>query len=300
MEAEQAKFNKLRGAMMVVVAGCFWGTSGTLQGLAPEGATPLTIGAVRVFATGALMLILALLRDARGFLKGPWPMKPVLLAGFGLTLYQLAFFAAAKMTGAGIAAIIAIGSSPAMAGIMSSLLFGERLSTRWRISTVMAVSGGALLVSGGLVGTMSIDAVGVLLALTAGFAYALEGIGVRMMGGARSSFETVAAIFVASGLMALPFLLTGDTSWILTPHGIVIVLILSVVTSALPFCLFTSGLLIVGVATSYTLSLSEPLTAWLLSTIVLKERLSSTALVGVAVICGAIVLLASEMRTKKA
>lgn len=288
----------MRGAAMVVAAGCFWGMSGTLQAFAPPNATSTSIGAVRVFGTGLLFLTITLMRDAKSFFKGPWPIGPVLLAGFGLMLYQLSFFAAARMTGAGVAAIIAIGASPAMAGAMSRILFKEHLSPKWYVATVMAVSGGALLVSGGIEGTASISWTGVLLALTAGFAYALQGVGIRMIGDMRDSFETVTAIFVTSGILALPFLISRDSLWMFSTHGLLVVFMLAVVTSALPFYLFTNGLLSVGVAKSYTLALSEPLTAWLLSTFLLHERLAATALVGVAVICCAILLLATDVKKK--
>jgi DME family drug/metabolite transporter len=220
----------------------------------------------------------------------------VFVSGFGLALYQLAFFAAARLTGAGVAAVIAIGSSPAIAGVMGYLFFHERLSPKWFVSTALAVGGGALLVSGGLEGAASIDAKGVALALTAGLAYALEGVGVRAVGDTRTPLETTAAVFLVSGLLTLPFLLTPNSLWLFSARGFSVAALLAVVSSALPFCLFTRGVLTVGVARSYTLTLSEPLTACLLSAFVLGQRMTATALAGVAVICAAIALLATDIK----
>ncbi len=257
----------------------------------------MTIGAAR--AVGSALVLLAMVAATgrlRKFFSPPWPLIPVFISGFGLALYQLAFFAAARRTGAGVAAVVAIGSSPAIAGVMGYLFFHERLTPKWFVSTALAVGGGALLVGGGLEGTASIDATGVALALVAGLAYALEGVGVRIVGNTRTPLETTTAIFLASGILTLPFLLTTNAAWLFSARGATVAALLAVVSSALPFCLFTRGVLAVGVARSYTLTLSEPLTACLLSIFVLDQKLTATALVGVAVICGAIALLATDIR----
>jgi len=282
--------------LLVISAGVFWGTSGTLGAFAPEGATSMTIGAVRAFGSGLALTLLMLARGPRNFFKGPWPILPVLISGFGLALYQPVFFASAQATGAGVAAVITVGSAPAMAGLMGRVFFGERLSFKWCAATITAIGGGALLASGGLSGSGAIDPGGALLAVVAGFAYSLEGLGVKMIGDKRDSVEATTAIFMTSGIMALPFLLTRDAAWIFTGRGIAISVALGVLSSALPYIFFNRGLLTVGIARSYTLTLSEPLTACLLSAFILGQRLSLTAMIGVAVICGAIALLAADTK----
>lgn len=290
-----AKAEQVRGMLLVIAAGCCWGTSGTLQSFAPEGATPLTVGAVRAFGTGVVLLSVLLAMRGRAFFQGPWRIRPILLAGFGVAVYQLLFFASVRSIGAGIAAILALGSAPAMAGTMGRLVFGEKLGFWWYISTALTVCGGILLVSGGGVVAERIDPMGVLLALAAGFAFSLEGVGIKLSGDTRTPFETITAVFVAAGVMVLPFLATPDAAWVFSPRGLLVTLALTTFSSALGFTLFTKGLLVVGVAKSYTLSLSEPLTACLLSTFVLGQVLAPRALVGVGVICVGIALLARDI-----
>ena len=285
-----------QGALMVMAAGFCWGTSGTLQAFAPAGATPMTIGAVRVVGTALILLCITLARNPARFFSGRWRLFPVFLAGFGLTLYQLTFFAAARMAGAGVAAIIAIGSAPVMAGVMGRVFFGERLSRRWCAATGLAVFGGVLLVSGGNSATGQASPLGILLALTAGFAYSLEGVGIRMIGRDRESFDATTAIFIASAILGFPFLITPESAWIFTWHGLFIIFLLAGISSALAFALFTKGLLIVGVAKSYTLALTEPLTAWLLSTVILGQKLAPIGLLGVTIIAAAILFLARDLR----
>lgn len=291
-----SKKNNMLGALLVVLAGCCWGTSGTLQAFAPTEATPMTVGASRAMGSAIVLFAICMLTNPRGFFSGRWRIFPVFISGFGLALYQLAFFASARMTGAGVAAVVAIGSSPAIAGFIGRIFFRERLSAKWFASTALAVGGGVLLVSGGIEGAAAISVPGILLALLAGFAYSLEGVGVRMIGNERTSLELTAAIFMMSALLTLPFLLTTDSLWIFTPRGFTVAALLSVASSALPFCLFTRGILTVGVARSYTLTLSEPLTACVLAALVLDQRLTPTAIAGVGVICCGIALLATDIK----
>lgn len=285
---------EVAGALMVLGAGFCWGTSGTLQAFAPAGAAPVSIGAARVVGTAIILMSFTLFRNARRFFCAKWRPGPVLLGGFALTLYQVTFFKAAPLTGAGVAAIIAIGLSPAMAGAMARLLFGEQLSRRWYVSTAIAVAGCALLSFGGNPTGGSSQLLGILLAVIAGFAYSLEGVAIKMLGGEHEPFDVTSMIFLASGFMGLPILVSTDCSWLFSLHGLIFVLMLAGFSSALGFVIFTRGLLVVGVARSYTLGLSEPLTAWILSTTLLGQKLAPLGLVGGAAVLSAILILAYE------
>lgn len=44
-------------SLFVLIAAFFWGTTGTVQALAPESATPLAFGAVRLLVGGSAMLL---------------------------------------------------------------------------------------------------------------------------------------------------------------------------------------------------------------------------------------------------
>ncbi len=55
--------------------------------------------------------------------------------------------------------------------------------------------------------------------------------------------------------MALPWLITGDISWVLELKGMICVIVLSVFTTILPFSLFTKGIEKITLGKAYTLSL---------------------------------------------
>ena len=289
------KFNseELKGGLLVVAAGMCWGMTGTIQALAPENATSLTIGSARVFGAGSLLLIWILFRR-RGILRGKkWDLTGILLAASGLTAYQFAFFSAVKLTGVAIGTMVAIGSAPVLAGILGRVFFKECLSSRWFISTLLAITGCFLLVTAGKSNFSSASVTGTILAFWAALSYALEGAGLRLIG-ARDPIETVSLISVASAAMALPWLITGDISWIFSLRGMICIFFLSVLTTILPFSLFAKGIGKITLGKAYTLSLSEPMTAWMLSALLLGEKLSLIGSIGVFILFSGIIILACD------
>lgn len=289
------KFNseELKGGLLVVAAGMCWGMTGTIQALAPQNATSLTIGSARVFGAGSLLLIWILFRR-RGIIRGKkWDLTGILLAASGLTAYQFAFFSAVKLTGVAIGTMVAIGSAPVLAGILGRVFFKECLSSRWFISTLLAITGCFLLVTAGNSNFSSASVTGTMLAFGAALSYALEGAGLRLIG-ARDPIETVSLISVVSAAMALPWLITGDISWIFSLRGMICIFFLSVLTTILPFSLFAKGIGKITLGKAYTLSLSEPMTAWMLSALLLGEKLSLIGSVGVFILFSGIIILACD------
>ena len=289
----------LKGTLCVIGAGMCWGTTGTIQAFAPEGASSLSIGAARVAVAGIILFIYMLIKKRGGLLRGEWSVKGVLLAAAGLAAYQLTFFSAVRLTGVAVGTMVAIGSAPPVAGIFGRVLFGERLPWRWYAATVLAVAGCVMLVLGGNRGALSVSALGVFLAFGAALSYALEGVGLRLI--KRDPYDVIAVVSAVSGLMALPCLIMGDISWLAKPAGIFCVFMLSgaacmglltFLSTIIPYTLFTIGIQNIALGTVYTLSLSEPLTAWFLSAVLLGERLSWIGSLGVSILFCGILLLA--------
>jgi len=94
--------------------------------------------------------------------------------------------------------------------------------------------------------------------------------------------------------MALPWLITGDISWIFSLRGMICIFFLSVLTTILPFSLFAKGIGKITLGKAYTLSLSEPMTAWVLSTFLLGEKLSLLGSAGVFILFSGIIALACD------
>jgi DME family drug/metabolite transporter len=289
--AVQTTTSSNRGAWMVLAAGVLWGTTGTAQAFAPAGATPLAIGAVRLLVGGTALLLFALVRRqlrARG-----WPWLPTLTVIAGIALYQVCFFAAVARTGVAVGTVVAIGSAPMLAGLLGLVLLGERPTRRWFLATLLAVGGCTLLVAAGSgqESTLHVDALGVLLALGAGAAYALYTIASRELLRVQPPDAVTAVAFFGGALLLLPLLLFVDLSWLAEPRGLLVALHLGLITTALAYMLYIRALLTVPTATAVTLALMEPLTAATLGVLLLGERLTLVAVAGVMLLLAGLLIL---------
>jgi DME family drug/metabolite transporter len=277
------------GRLLILAAAVLWGTTGTSQALAPVGASPTTVGALRLAIGAAALLALAL---ARRELPGSWPWtrRATLIAAAGVAAYQLCFFGGVLRTGVAVGTIVAIGSAPIAAGLLGLVVRGETLGRRWLVATALAVLGCGLLVGGQ--GDLSADWLGVMLALGAGVSYAVYTVASKSLLESHPPTAAMAAVFCLGALLLAPLLVGADLTWLMTPRGLLVAGHLGLIATSLSYLLFARGLAVVSVAAAATLSLAEPLTAALLGLVVLQERLSPVSLVGAALLFGSLVVLA--------
>jgi len=281
---------KNRGYWLVLMAACLWGTNGTVQALAPEGAQPLAIGALRIGLGGLALLAVAAVRGSLRDSK-KWAFWPTLAAALSMAAYQLFFFAGVERTGVAVGTIVGIGSTPILAGPIGLIVRGERPSRRWFIATVLGILGCGLLI---LVGkSIQLDLLGIFLATLAGASYAVFATASKGLIEQHATEAVMAVTFCLGAIFVLPLLFIYDLSWLRQPGGALAVLHLGLVTAALGYLLFGCGLRLVPVATAATLTLAEPLTAGLLGVLVLREKLTLPALLGILLIFAGLVVLST-------
>ncbi|HEY9076440.1 MAG TPA: DMT family transporter [Anaerolineaceae bacterium] len=270
-----------RGAFFVLAAATLWGTTGTSQALAPEGATPLVIGTLRLALGGLVLLGYALLRGSlRQNLR--LPFWQLMAAAVCIAAYQLLFFAGVNRTGVAVGTIVGIGSSPIIGGILGYFFRGERPAKSWYLATLLAIGGAALLASTGE--TMQVDPLGLLLAIGAGGAYAAFTLFSKGLLEKAPSDTVLALTFLAGMLLLLPLLVGANLAWVIQPRGVLVTLHLGVITVGVAYTLFGQGLRLVPVSTAVTLTLAEPMTAGILGLVILGETLTITGGLGILLI----------------
>jgi len=275
-------------AFMVIAAAMLWGTTGTSQALAPTGASPLTIGAVRLAIGGTVLFIFALMKGSwRGF-KG-WAFLPTALAALSMAAYQPFFFAGVSKTGVAVGTIVTIGSAPVFAGILGYLVRGEKPSGKWKIATCLAILGNVFLLMSEK--DISLNVLGIMMALGAGLAYAVYALASKELLDKHPSELVVAVVFSLGAIILSPLLFTSDLTWLMDWRGSVAALHLGVFATAVAYLLFSRGLARISVADAVTLTLAEPLTAAVLGIFILGENLNPQALVGLLLLLAGILLL---------
>ena len=278
----------IAGSWYVIVAGMLWGTTGTAQALAPEGAQPYAVGALRLAVAGAALLPYAFLRKALPG-KQRWSILATAIAALGVAAYQPLFFGAVATTGVAIGTVVGIGSSPIIAGGLAWVVRGERPNSRWVIATFLAIAGIALMFAGEA--DSGVTFVGIALALGAGTAYAVYVLASKDLLETHTPDAVIAVIFSLGALILLPILFIADLGWVATQGGAITILYLGLIATAVAYVLFVRGLNLLPVGSTVTLSLAEPLTAAALGVILLGERLGLAAIVGALMLLSGLAIM---------
>jgi DME family drug/metabolite transporter len=183
-------------------------------------------------------------------------------------------------------------------GLFAFWLMRERFEPGWRVATLLAVAGCTCILLPGRFSGSEVDTLGVLLTLTAGFCYGLYTVTLKRLIADDAPLlagltATLAVGSVVLSLFAVPYLAThpGSASPLVGAAGFVLVAWLGIVTTAVAYLLFISGLHRVPAASVGTLALAEPLVAALLGLSLIGERPGAMTAVGGVLLLGGLVIL---------
>lgn len=285
-----------RIAFIIVLLGAMlWGTTGTAQTFMPQTVHPLAVGASRLAVGGFSLLILMIVMGKINFRT--WPWKATLLAALAMAIFQYCFFTSIRLTGIAIGTVVAIGSAPMFSGIVEWLFLKRRPTKVWLMATSLAIVGCVLLFSNkeGMV----VNPIGVSLSLCAGLLFAFYTLFNKSVLERVDAVPSVAVIFSVSAVMLMPFLFIFETEGLLSASGISTVLYLGLATTSIAYILFSAGLRHIPSSSAVTLSLGEPLTAAILSVVVVGERLDIISWGGIVLLVGGILVLTVSGRSKE-
>ncbi len=280
-----------RGFVLVLLAALCWGTSGLSGTVVADrtGASALDIAWYRL-AIGALALFAARVVTARR--RGPAvPVtRPVavrlVLIGAGLAAYQLAYFAAVERAGVSIATLVALGLAPLLIAIGGTLLGSGRPDRATAVALAVALVGLTLLVgvsAGADTGTTVL--LGALTATGSALGYAVVTLA---GGGVPAGVPVTLAGFAGGALLLSPVVLAEGLTVPSDGVALAVLFYLGLVPSALAYGLFFTGVRTVPGAVASIVTLLEPLTATVLATVFLGERLAPAAVAGGALLLAAV------------
>jgi DME family drug/metabolite transporter len=290
-----------RGVAFVVLAAMLWGTTGTAQSFAPTGLSPFWVGYFRLLIASAFFIVFIGLTARPAHVGSTlahlnWPLA--ILAGVCMGAYNLTFFAGVKAASVAVGTALAVGSAPIWAGALQ-LFFGRKPPRAWWFGTLLAVIGGAWLILG-RGGAVRTSASGIAFCLAAGFSYALYALANKRLVRQSDPGVVTWVVFSVGALLALPltWALAGPAQ--LAGSGWWVVLFLGVVATGVAYLFFSWGLRGVSGATGVSLSLMEPVTAFVLAIAVVHERPGWAAYVGLLLLLSGLALvIRAELRTER-
>jgi len=297
----------LLGLVLVALAACSWGTTGSAMTLlAREGtSSPFLVGWARMAgAAPCLLLATAILRPTAP-VEGRWSLRDVALAavlGAAMAAYQVCYFWAVPRTGVALTALLAICSAPLMITVGAVLFLRERPRAPTRVALLLAVTGTAML----LAGPRSLDrlpegfVLGVISALGAGLSYAVYALTAKGLLARAAPLPLAASTFTLAAALLTPVLLFEREIARPLAAGWPLLFYLGLVPTAVAYLLFSAGLKRVPATAAAIATLLEPLTASALGVLAFGERLGAWGWAGTALLAVALVFLARERADKAA
>lgn len=300
--AATARPSARAGLLQVCAAGVLWGTGGLVVTLLHERDG---LGAVTVSAWRMALAALALVGFARATGRGRLVLaaarsrpRSVLAIGCGTALYQGLYFVSVLLVGVSVATVVSLGLAPVLAALWEHLT-GRTRPSRREVAVLTAALVGLLLVSAaagqGTVSSGDRPGLGLLLAVASGATYAaVTVLGHDLAARVDPVALTTASTMVGAVVLA-PFLVLaagrGDAVVTSDPVSLALLVYLGIATMAVAYGLLYAGLRTTSGSAATVATLVEPLSAAVLASMVLGERLTAPALVGGALILAAVAAL---------
>ena len=286
--------------LALVLASILWGTTGTAASFLPDGVSPLAIGA-STMAFGGILLFVVSSKGATAALRDRAARTWLLIGAVGVFVYPLAFYTAMDEAGVAIGNVVALGSGPVFAALFEWIWERRGLSTRWLVSTVIAVCGIVLLSLGRHEDTGEGSVVlGVGLGLLAGAAYALYTYAsTRAIATGHAGRSVMGGMFGIGALALVPVLLATGAPLLQSLQSVGIAGYLAVGPMFVAYLLFGFGLRHLRSSVATTITLIEPLVATLLAVLVVGERLEVIGWLGLALIFIGIAVIVTARRAAK-
>ena len=293
--------NRNAGPLLIILAGCFWGSMGIfVRKLSEYGLSPIQIVTVRITVAALAFALLLLVKDRSGFRIALRDLPLFLGLGLGSILFfTVCYFSAITMMPLSTAAIL-LYTSPIWIMLMSVLFFREKLNRNKLIALALAFAG-CVFVSGISGGGLTVT--GLLLGLGSGIGYGLYSI-----------LGTIALRkYSPYTVTTYTFLIAAAGSWFVcspadlisrfaagNPVEIALFSCLTgLVTAVIPFLAYTLGLRTVEASKAGILATIEPMVATLVGMIVFSEPLTLLSGLGIVLILTAVILLNRKQPAEK-
>jgi DME family drug/metabolite transporter len=290
------------GPYALILASLLWGTTGTVASFMPDNVSPLAIGAATMTVGGILLFVtsapssVAALRDAA---SRPW----LFIGAVGVFVYPLAFYSSMNLAGVAVGNLVSLGSGPVFAALYEWLWERRKLSKLWLLCTLLALGGILLLAMGsqreeaaGPADAASL-AVGILLGLVAGAAYALYTYASsRSIGAGARSRGAMGGMFGLGAILLAPVLIVTGAPLLQSGLTLGLSAYLAIGPMFVAYLLFGLGMRTLLSSTATTITLLEPIVATVLAVLIVGERLDVAGWAGFSLVLAAVAVLTLAWR----
>ena len=265
----------------IILASIIWGSIGVAGKIAYGlGGDPLTLILYRT-----LLIIPLAIYIAKGITSFKTLLKLIILGVFIIPFFYLTYFYTVKIIEASTASLL-LYIAPILVNIISRIVFNERLTIAKIYALLLAIVGVVIL----NYGDISFNPIGLILGLSSAFNYAIFIIISKYMLNRGVTPEQIAIIPPAFSSITIltASLISGVDFLHITPGILIISIYLSYIATGFAYYLFNNGLKHVEASRASIGILVEPVSAVILSSIILYEPLTIQKILGGGVILTAV------------
>lgn len=277
--------NPIAGILITLLSAISYGTLGIFGKLAySQGLSTTTLLFFRFSLTGLFLMAMMLIQK-RPFPRGKPLILLILMGAIGFSGQAFAYLSALRYASAGVVAIL-LSLYPAFVSILTILVLKKKVSKIAILGIVISFMGTFLIAdpsSGG-------DPLGFILGVAAALIYSTYIIIGSRLGKYVGPMESTAIIFSSASLVYLGLwqmegapMPPSPTAWWVIAGMVIIPTIIASVT-------FLEGLRRVGPVNASIISTVEPLVTVALAYAIFGERLGLKAIIGAALILGAVLM----------
>jgi len=278
--------------IQILLAGSLWGLIGLFnRALTAAGFSAASIVVVRNIGGLILLGIVFLFLDRSVFKISIRHLPYFFGTGIiSILLFTLCYFSAQQMCSLAVAAIL-LYTSPAFVVLLSAILFRDKLTKSKLIALCLAFLG-CTFASGIWSGQLAVTGFGLLLGVASGFFYGLYSIFGRYALAHYRPLTVTFYTFVFAGIGSL-FLIKPDEliPCFRQPAILLVILGLIVISTALPYILYTGGLAKIDSGKASILASIEPVVAALVGVLAFGEPMSVMVVLGLVCVLGSVYIL---------
>lgn len=282
-----------RAYFYIIAAGIFWGTSGLfVAALSPYGFSSLQMTAMRGVVSAVCMSLYCFFSDKKLFKASPFETFLFILSGLSMFGTASCYYISMQESSVSTAVVL-MYTAPIIVMIYSVLFLGEKL-TKLKLCAVLLMLLGCALVSG-IIGGFKFSVWGIAAGFMSGISYSSYNIltKIQMRKGARPQSATLYC-FIFMAILAVAFCNPAElvTLAAKAPAPIIPLMIgIGVVTTVLPYLLYTFAMRELPAGTASSLGIVEPMSATIFSITLLGEKPDIFSIVGIVLIIGAVFIL---------
>lgn len=283
-----------KAPIFVILAGVCWGIIGIFtRTLSENGFSSIQITTSRCAVTAICLTVYLILVDKDKLkidIKDIWYF---LGTGIGsIVFFNICYFITIEETTLSVAAIL-LYTAPCFVVMLSAIFFKEKITFQKLIALCMAFFG-CMLITGIIGGqSLKLTSVGLLTGIGSGVGYALYSIFGSIALRKYHTITVTTYTFIVATLSILPFShVTGMTEIIINSKVVLInVLLLGIVSTLIPFLLYTKGLQNMEAGKASVMAFVEPMVATIVGIIIFGEQINIQNILGIGLIFISVILL---------